>query len=92
MSRIAEKGGHRTVRVFFEGTFAAQDRIDAVLSAVNALGASYEGMNRTYVSVDLPPNVSLLEVATLLTREAVKWEYADPPYEDVAPDDRPVPS
>ena len=88
---VVTKGGHRTVRVFFEGEFAEQGRIDAVLAEINARGASYEGMNRVYVALDLPPAASLQEIAAYLTREGVKWEFADPPFEEVDPTDHPAP-
>ena len=88
MSRVAQKGGHRTVRVVFETGVDESIEAKAVLDGVVALGASYEGMNSRYLAIDIPPGVELMSVADYLTRHAVQWEHADPRYSDLYPDGR----
>jgi len=82
--RVVEKSGRRTIRVFFDGPHAAQERIDAVLAAVNVRGATYEGMNRIYFAVDVSPDIALGPVVRFLTQEGVQWEHVDPELGTVA--------
>ena len=86
MSRVAQKGGHRTVRIIFDAGVDESLEAKAVLDGVVALGASYEGMNPRYLAIDIPPGVDLMSVAHYLTRHAVQWEHADPRYSDLYPD------
>ena len=88
MSRVAQKAGHRTIRVMFDAGVDESPEAKAVLDGVVALGASYEGMNPRYLAIDIPPGVELMSVAHYLTRHAVQWEHADPRYSDLYPDDR----
>jgi uncharacterized protein DUF4265 len=87
MTRVAEKSGHRTVRLMFdEGTEESADA-QAILSGVNALGATYEGMNPRYLAIDIPPGVELMAIARFLTDRGVQWEHADPRYSQLYPDE-----
>jgi len=88
MSRVAEKAGHRTVRVFFDSDADESPAAKAVLDGVVALGASYEGMNPRYLAIDVPPGVDLMRVARYLTQHDVQWEHADPRYSDLYPEPR----
>lgn len=85
MSRVAEKSGHRTVRVIFDRGADQSPQARAVLDGVVALGASYEGMNPRYVAIDIPPEADLMAVARYLTERAVQWEHADPRHSDLYP-------
>jgi hypothetical protein len=87
MTRVAEKSGHRTVRVIFEDDPENSVAAQAVLDGVNALGATFEGMNSRYVSIDIPPEVELGAVTQLLTDRGVQWEHADPRYSDLYSDE-----
>jgi len=88
MSRVADKSGHRTVRVIFEAGADESPQAEAILDGVVALGASYEGMNPRYLAIDIPPGVDLMNVARYLTQHAVQWEHADPRYSDLYPNER----
>ena len=76
--KVVEKSGNRTVRITAEEPFTSE-----WLSQIVALGASYEGANRRYVSINIPPEVALESVTSFLTEEEVRWEHADPSYEQV---------
>ena len=87
MTRVAQKSGHRTLRIIFEDGTEGSAEAQAVLNGVNALGATYEGMNPRYLSVDIPPGVDLMAIARFLTYRGIQWEHADPRYEELYPDD-----
>ena len=74
--RIVEKSGHRTIRITAEQPFS-----DEWLQQIVALGCTYEGATRKYVGIDLPPGIDLEVVGKFLTQQNVRWEHADPTYE-----------
>lgn len=84
---IVEKSGNRTVRVIFNPPIEEGNQSDRVLQGLVALGCSYEGANRTYVSVNIPPNVGLETVRNYLIEKNVTWEHADPTYASLYPED-----
>jgi hypothetical protein len=76
--RVVEKSGHRTVRIRAEVPFS-----DQWLSRLTELGVTYEGANRHFIGIDIPPETELSLVADFLTQEGIEWEHADPTYEEV---------
>lgn len=86
MTRVAEKSGHRTLRVSFDRGADESAEAKGVLDGLVALGATYEGMSPRYLAIDVPPGVELMAVARLLTERDVQWEHADPRYSDLYPD------
>lgn len=87
MTRVVEKSGHRTLRITFEADEAESPRPQTILAEINALGATYEGMNPRYLAIDIPPEADLMVVARYLTEQGVQWEHADPRYSDLYPDE-----
>ena len=87
MTRVAEKSGHRTVRVVFRPDLDESPEVQAVLDGLDALGATYERMNPRYVAVDIPPEAELMVVARFLTERNVEWEHADPRHADLHPEE-----
>jgi hypothetical protein len=85
MKRVAEKAGHRTVRVFFPRDEVDSFEAKLILQGVTELGATYEGMNPTYLAIDVPPGVELTAVAQFLSERGVQWEHADPTSADLPP-------
>jgi hypothetical protein len=65
-------------------TFESRQLMDTLV----AQGCSFEGANPAFVAVNVPPTVSFEAVVELLTASGFEWEYADPAYEDLFPDDR----
>ncbi|HSY49082.1 MAG TPA: DUF4265 domain-containing protein [Thermoanaerobaculia bacterium] len=76
--RVVEKSGYRTVRIVSDNDFS-----DDLFEEIKALGCSFEGATRRYVAINVPSSVELDAVASFLTRENIRWEYADPTYEDL---------
>ena len=83
VGRIVAKSGNRTLRIILKGKAALGNSAQAILDAIPAMGCSYEGMNHTYVAVNVPPEVDLERVGGWFTEQGVKWEYADPTPEDL---------
>jgi hypothetical protein len=82
--RVVSKSGHRTVRVIL--AFAEGDgKESALLEGLVALGCTYEGAGKTYISVDIPPGVELNAVRTYLVERNATWEHADPTYAELFP-------
>jgi hypothetical protein len=76
--RVVEKSGYRTLRVSLE-----EPATDEFLDEIKQLGCGFEGANRGYFAIDIPPERDLQEMADFLTESDVCWEYADPTYEGV---------
>jgi len=84
--RVVSKSGNRTVRVFFELAIATGNESDRLLEGLVALGCSYEGATRKYVSVNVPPGIELDVVRSYLIEHNATWEHADPTYAALFPD------
>jgi hypothetical protein len=88
MLRVVAKSGNRTLRLIFAGADLETDwpsEIREVMDWLVEHGCSYEGANRRYQAVNVPPEVDLGAITTFLTEAGVRWEYADPSYEDLHP-------
>jgi Domain of unknown function (DUF4265) len=72
------KSGHRTIRIRSE-----QNIPEDKLAIITATGATYEGANRKFLAIDIPPSVNLGDVVAAITHTGVEWEYADPTYAQV---------
>jgi Domain of unknown function (DUF4265) len=85
--RVIKKSGNRTVRVIFEPPVEAGNASDQLLQGLVALGCSYEGADRGYMSVNIPADVQLEVVRDYLIFKQANWEYADPRYSELFPND-----
>jgi Domain of unknown function (DUF4265) len=85
--RVLHKFGNRTVRVIFDPPVQEGNESDRTLQGLLTLGCSYEAVHRRYMSVNVPPEVSLGAVRDYLVEQQVQWEYADPTYEDLHPNE-----
>ncbi len=79
--RVVEKSGNRTIRVIFEEPLNEGGVAGRINQALNSLGLTYEGANGRYLSYNIPPNVNLDQVTSILNGQPFEWEYADPSYE-----------
>jgi len=86
MTRVVEKSGHRTIRVILKAGVDVSPDSRAIMEGVRTLGAGYEGMNATYLAIDIPPGVDLMTIAKYLTERGVQWEHVDPRYSDLYPE------
>jgi hypothetical protein len=85
--RVTHRSGNRTVRLTFGDGKADSPEAKRVLDGIVALGCSYEGMFSKLVSITVPPEVRLDELATYLISTGLQWEYANPTYVDLFGDD-----
>lgn len=83
--RVIRPSGNRTVRIAFEEFDAEDSQAQPILDGVRSLGCDFEGAYGRMVSVNVPPKVDLAAVATFLTGCGIRWEYANPKYEDLRP-------
>lgn len=85
--RVVKKSGHRTIRVIFDPPVQEGNESDVVLQGLVSLGCTYEGANRGYRSIDLPPGVQLEKVRQYLIEQGAQWEHADPTHTELFPDE-----
>ncbi len=86
-ARVVHKLGNRTVRVIFDPPVHEGNESDRVLQGLVAFGCTYEDANGSYLSVNVPPEVSLVAVRDYLVEREAQWEYADPTYEELHPNE-----
>lgn len=84
---VVDKSGHRTVRLIINPGIDEVPARQEVLDELVTLGCSWEGYNPRYFSIDVPPEVALEAVASFLTERGEQWEYADPRFEDLFPEE-----
>ena len=75
--RVLKKSGNRTIRVIFDPPVEDRNTSDQVLQGLVALGCGYEGANRGYMSINVPPGVELHHVRKNLIAKKAQWEHAD---------------
>ena len=85
--RAVSKSGNRTVRIIFETPVGPENDSQKVLDELVALGCTYEGANKLLIAVNVPRGIELSDVAEILIGSDVDWEYADPAYEELFPDE-----
>ena len=79
---IVSKSGNRTVRVIFQQPIAPGNESDAMLQSLAGLGCDFERATGKYVAVNIPPRADLRAVVDYLIERELKWEHADPTYEE----------
>jgi|SRR5690606_18655667 len=85
--KVVSKSGNRTVRIFFDVPYESGNESEALVNRLVEIGCDFEGANRKYIAINVPPIVDLSEVAKQLNHAEVAWEYADPKYEELFPDE-----
>lgn len=85
--RVVAKSGNRTVRIIFNPPVEQGNSSESVLQGLVRLGCSYEGANKSYISINIPPNVDLNKVREYLIEHDAQWEHADPCYAELFPED-----
>jgi hypothetical protein len=81
--KVIEKSGNRTIRLIFEVAVEAGSTSRKLLDSLIAVGCDFEGANKKYIVVNIPPDVDLQSVTQIVTDADVEWEYADPTYDTV---------
>jgi Domain of unknown function (DUF4265) len=85
--RVVEKSGHRTLRLILVPGIDEDPARKRVLEDLAALGCTYEGYNPRYFVLDIAPEHDLARVVHYLNGNALDWEYVDPSYEELFPDE-----
>ncbi len=85
--KVVTKSGHRTIRVVFDPPIEDGNTSDQLLKGLLSLGCTYEGANRAYVAIDVPPGVDLQNVRLYLMDSDATWEHADPTYDALFPEE-----
>lgn len=83
---IVRKSGNRTIRVIFELPVEPGNASDTILQNLVSMGCNYEGSNKKYICVNIPPAVNLESVGNYLIKINATWEHADPTYESLYPE------
>jgi len=81
--RIKKKSGNRTIRISVDEKSDKEAVDEIILLSLHAIGCTYEGANKKYISLNIPVEVKLEKVVRLLIEQKQLWEYADPTYEEV---------
>jgi hypothetical protein len=71
----------------FDPPVADGNKSYLVLQTLAALGCSYEGSSPSYIALNIPLGVQLDLVREYLIEQEAQWEYADPSYTELFPDD-----
>lgn len=82
---VVSKSGNRTIRIAFDPPIEAGNESDQILQGLLELGCSYEGANKKYLAINIPPEVKLEDIRTYLIEQEATWEHADPTYEALFP-------
>lgn len=75
--KILNKSGNRTLRVILDPPAVAGEKSHQVLEDLIKIGCSVERASLTYAAINVPVEVALGSVVTLLNNALVKWERAD---------------
>lgn len=81
--RVVSKSGHRTIRVIFDPPAETGNASERLLQGLTSRGCTYEGANRSYMSIDIPPDVNLDVVRQYLVDNNATWEHADPTHDEL---------
>lgn len=84
--RVVRKSGNRTLRVILKPPANESTDSKAILARLVVMGCDYEGMNHSYVAVNIPPTANFGDVCAFLTDTGQTWEHADPTYEQLHPE------
>ncbi len=87
--RLLEKSGHRTVRVYLGDPLGMHQDLFAhpVLGYLLHLGCALEAASAQYFAVGIPPHVDFQAVCDYLNSTGEQWEYADPSFRQLYPQD-----
>ena len=83
--KILFKSGNRTIRIILNPPSEPGNESEDLLNKLMELGCGYEGANRSYIAINIPPLVHLSDVIGLLTGSQAQWEHADPTYDELHP-------
>jgi hypothetical protein len=83
--RVMEKSGNRTLRLVLNLPADQSPNSQGILDKLIELGCSYEGANKKYIAINVPPVIDLTLICNYLTETENQWEHADPTFEEMHP-------
>ena len=83
--RVISKSGHKTIRIVFETPATEGSESYKVLQQLVSLGCSYEGANKLYICIDIPPEVEIDRIRQFAIQHSLQFEHADPTYSELFP-------
>lgn len=86
LTRLIEKSGNKTIRVFFNESFEKSKYVKDTLQTLNSMGCGYEGDGNRFFVINIQPHCNFIEVRDFIDSCKLDWEYADPTYEELFPD------
>lgn len=82
--RVVEKSGHRTLRIIFDESVKESDRSMAILDYLSSMECGYEGFGgEKFFVINVQPQCDFEAVCEYLIDQEVRWEHADPTYEEI---------
>lgn len=84
---VVVKSGNRTVRLYFDQPFEEGNETDSVLCSLLELGCEYEGASKHFFCLNIPPTAAFDAVVEFLIESQIQFEYADPSYEELFPNE-----
>jgi hypothetical protein len=88
--RVVTKSGNRTLRVLADE--GAPSVPQSLLDKIESVGCSYTGATPRYICINIPPIVPLDTVVAVLVKSHLRWEHADPTYDQLHPDEPQLPA
>ena len=85
--KVLSKSGNRTIRLILDPPASANNESEKTLNNIVSLGCSYEAANGSYIALNIPPSIKLTDVIDSLRESGVKWEHADPTYDELHPNE-----
>ncbi len=82
---VLEKSGNRTVRIIFDAPYDEGNQSLVLLENLTAIGCSYEGATKSYISLNIPAATDLSECISMLIDSGCQWEHADPTHSELYP-------
>ncbi len=87
-TEVIEKSGHKTLRIILDESAKESDHSKKVLRHLASMNCGYEGTNGEYYFViNVQPHCDFDAVQDYLNNESIRWEYADPTYDQVNEND-----
>jgi hypothetical protein len=83
-SGIVTSSATKTVRALTGGSSLEDPPISQLVAKLKALGCTIELRKPDLVAISIPPSVKIESVADFLTSHDVRWEYANPTFDDIA--------
>ncbi|HVF49993.1 MAG TPA: DUF4265 domain-containing protein [Pyrinomonadaceae bacterium] len=80
---VVEKSGNRTLRLIFARLSIQSEAAQTILESLAALGCRHDNAQAAVVSINVPAEASLAEVAGYLKTLGMWWEHADPTFEEL---------